>query len=131
MSSIEDCEPTYNSINSLITNEGDDVLDEPSDNAAAIINDDEDNLIFEINLNADNYPLCKAKAANDSVLGKTDASLAKKTLTATEAPQLDTKSLFAKLDDVTKTVDIDVSTILAEQIKNKRSRSWYCPILAM
>ena len=46
-----------------------------------------------------------------------DASLSKKTLIATEATHLDTKALIAKLDDVAKTVDLDVSTILAEQIK--------------
>ena len=60
-------------------------------------------------------------------MGKIDASLAKKLLTANEAPLLDTKSLIAKLDDVAKTVDLDVSTILAEQIKDPvlgTVRSW-------
>ena len=46
---------------------------------------------------------------------------------------MDTKSLIAKLDDVAKTVDLDVSTILAEQIKDpvlstvrywRRKRIW-------
>ena len=58
---------------------------------------------------------------------KIDASLAKKTLTATEVLHLDTKSLFAKLDDVSKTVGLEVSTILAEQIKDPvlgTVRSW-------
>ena len=91
MNSVEVSEPTYSSINSLSTNEGDDVLDEPSDDADVTINDDEDNLICEVNLNADNYRLCKAKAAHDAVLGKIDASLAKKTLTATETPRSNTK----------------------------------------
>ena len=71
--------------------------------------------------------MCKAKAAHDAVLGKKDASLAKKALTTNEAPHLDTKSSIAKLDDVTKTVDLDVSTILAEQIKDPvlgTVRSW-------
>ena len=52
-------------------------------------------------------------------------SLAKKPLTATEAPHLDT--LIAKLDEVAKTIDLDVSTILAEQIKDPvlgTVRSW-------
>ena len=114
-------EPTYSSIDSLSTNKGDDVLDEPSDDADAIINDDEDNLICEINLNADNYCLWNA------VLGKIDVLLAKKTLTATEAKHLDSKSLIAKQDDVAKTVDLDVSTILFEQIKDPvlgTVRSW-------
>ena len=48
---------------------------------------------------------------------KIDASLAKRPLTAHEAPHLNTKSLNAKLDEVAKTIDLDVSTILAEQIK--------------
>ena len=87
LSSVEDSEQTYKSVNSLKTNEGDDVPDELSDDAATIINDDDDdNLICEINLDVDNYRLCKAKAAHDVVWGKIDASLAKKTLTATEAP---------------------------------------------
>ena len=40
---------------------------------------------------------------------------------------MDTKSLIAKLDDVAKTVDLDVSTIFAEQIKDPvlgTIRSW-------
>ena len=84
----------------------------------AITDDDEDKLISEINLAADNYRLCKAKAAHDAVLGKIAASFAKKTLTVTEALHLGTKYLIAKLDDVAKTVDLDVSTIRAEQIKD-------------
>ena len=62
--------------------------------------------------------MCKAKAAHNAVLVKIDASLAKKPLTANEAPNLDTKSLSAKLGDVAKTVDLDVSTVLVEQIKD-------------
>ena len=61
------------------------------------------------------------------VLGKINASLAKKPLTATEEPHLDTKSLIAKLDEVAETIDLDVSTILAEQIKDPALgivRSW-------
>ena len=60
----------------------------------------------------------ETKAADGAVLGKVDASLAKKLLTATEALHLDTKSLIAKLDDVAKTIDLDVSTLLVEQIKD-------------
>ena len=71
--------------------------------------------------------MCKAEATHDVVLGKNDASLEKKLLTATEAPHLDTKSLIAKLDDVAKTIDPDVSTILAEHIEDPvlgTNRSW-------
>ena len=119
LSSVEDSEPKYSSIISLNTNEDDNAFDELHDDENdATTDDDEDNLICEINTHADHYRLCKAKAAHDVVLGKFDASLAKEPLTATEAPQLHTKSLIAKLDDVAKTVDLDVSTILAEQIKD-------------
>ena len=121
-------EPAYSSINSLNTNEDDDALDELPDDVDENTDDDEDNLICELNLNGDNYRLCKAKAAHDAVLGKIDASsLAKKTLTATEALHLDAKTLIAKLDDFAKTVDLDVSTILAEQSKDPvlgRVKSW-------
>ena len=50
-----------------------------------------------------------------------------KPLTATEAPPLDTKSLTANLYDVAKTVNLDVATILSEQIKDPvhgTVRSW-------
>ena len=54
-------------------------------------------------------------------MGGIDASL------ATETPHLDTKCLIAKLDDVAETIDLDVSTILAEQITDPvlgTVRSW-------
>ena len=108
--------------------EDDNAFEETYDNEGdAAADDDEDNLFCEMNTHADHYRLCKAKAAHDAVLGKIDASLAKKPLTANEAPHLDTKSLLAKLDDAAKTVDLDVSTILAEQIKDPvlgTVRSW-------
>ena len=119
MSSAEGFDPTYSSIDSLNTNEGDDAPAESHDVDVNPINDDDEhNFICEINIQADRYRLCKAKPAHDAVLGKIDASLAKKPLTATEAPHWDTKSLVAKLDEVAKTIDLDVSTILAEQIKD-------------
>ena len=128
LSSAEGSDSTYSSIDSLNTNKDDDALAESHDaDDNPIINDDEDNFICEINTHADRYILCKAKAAHDAVLGKIDASLAKKPLTATEAPHVDTKSLIAKLDEVAKTIDLDVSTILAEQIKDPvlgTVRSW-------
>ena len=52
-------------------------------------------------------------------MGKNDSFLATKPLTATDVPHLDTKSLIAKLDDVAKTIDLDVSSILVEQIEEK------------
>ena len=60
-------------------------------------------------------------------MGKIDASSSKKPLTVTEAPHLETKSLIATLGEVAKTIDLDVSTILAEQIKDPvlgTVRSW-------
>ena len=60
------------------------------------------------------------------MLGKLDTSLTKKTLTATEAPHLQTMALYTTLDKVSKTVDLDVSNILAEQIKGP-VRGMYFP----
>ena len=98
LSSVEDSEPTYSSINSLNTNEDDNAFDDThEDEDDATTNDNEDNLICEINTQADHSRLCKAKAAHDAVLGKIDAYLAKKPLTTNEAPHLDTKSLIAKM----------------------------------
>ena len=54
LSTVERSEPTYSSINLLNTNEHKDPLDEIPDDADAITHDDEDNLLCEINLNADN-----------------------------------------------------------------------------
>ena len=61
------------------------------------------------------------------VLGKTDASLAKKCQTASDAPHLNTQALIQKSDEVAKTLDLDVSTILEEQMKDPALatvRSW-------
>ena len=110
------------------TTEDGDALAEPhADDDHPIMDDDEDNFICEINTHASRYRLCKAKAAHDAVLGKIDAFLAKKPLTATEAPHLDIKSLITNLDDVANTIDLDESTILAEQIEDPvlgTVRSW-------
>ena len=125
--SVENSEPTNSSINSLNTDEADDARDELPDDVDAITDDDEDDLLCEINTHADNYRLCTAKAAHDAVSGKNDASLAKTPLTASGAPHLNIKFLLAKLDEVAKTIDLDVSTILAEQIKDPflgTPRSW-------
>ena len=119
LSSPEGSDPTYSCIDSLSTNEDDTALAKPQDDDDnPIIEDDEGNVICEMNIHTDRYRLCKAKAAHDAALEKTDASLPKKLLTATEAPHLGTKALIAKLDEVAKTIDLDVSTMLAEQIKD-------------
>ena len=118
MGSVKSSEPTYSSIFSLTKNEDGDALDELLDDADAITGDDQDKLVCELNLNADNYRLCKAEAAHDAVLGINDASLVTKTLRAMEALHLDTKSFYAKLDDIAETIDLDVSTIQAKLIKD-------------
>ena len=62
LSSVEDAEPTYSSINSLNTNENDNGFDETYDNEdKAATDDDEDNLKCEVNTHADHYRLRKAK----------------------------------------------------------------------
>ena len=53
LSSVEDSEPTYRSINSLNTDEEDDAPDELPGDVDAISDDDEDDLICEINTHAD------------------------------------------------------------------------------
>ena len=68
LGSVEDSEPTYNSSTSLNINEDDDALDEIPDDADAITDVDEDNPICEKDLNADNYRLYTAKAAQDAIL---------------------------------------------------------------
>ena len=54
-SSKEFSEPSYSSIIFLKTNEDNDALDELPEDADAITDDDEDNLMCETNLNAENY----------------------------------------------------------------------------
>ena len=100
------------------TDEDNDALEDFPGDADAITDDDEDNLLNEINLNADNCRLCKAKEAHHAVLVRSFASLFKNKLTNMEASHLHTEYLTTKLDDVAKTVNLDVSTILAEQIRD-------------
>ena len=88
--------------------EDDDALNKLHDDDDAFTTDDEDILICEINTHAEPYIFCRAKAAHDAVLRKVDASFAKKLLTATEAPHLNAKPLSGKLDDIAKTVDLDI-----------------------
>ena len=117
--SIDSCEPTYSSITLLTTEEGDNTLNEFLDDADPFIDDDELNLNSETNKNADNHRLCRTKVAHDDVVGKIDASLAKETLTALEAPHSDTTALSTSLDPVSKTIDFDFATILPEQRKDR------------
>ena len=127
--SVNKSNTEYSSINSLSPFE--DVatdLTSPDDDSHHLSTDSEDdNIVCDISIQADQARLCQAKQAHDLVLGKTDASLAKKCLTASDAPHLHTKALFHKLDEVAKTVDLDVSTILEDQMKDPvlgTVRSW-------
>ena len=60
----------------------------------------------------------ETRAAHDMVISDSDILLAKKTLSATTAPHLRTQDLITKLDDVAKVVDLDVPTIIQEQLKD-------------
>ena len=127
--SVNSSNAEYSSINSLSTSE-DDAADStsPGDDSHHLSTDSEDDkIVCDISFQADQPQLCQAKQAHDIVLGKTDASLAKKCLTASYAPLLNTKALIQKLDEVAETVDLDVSTILEKQMKDPvlgTVRSW-------
>ena len=118
----DNSDPTNSSISSLDTEETDcetlNVVTVPTDQTKDDKEYNEGDHIFRTDTNIDHYRLCKAKTTHDSVLGKIDSSLTKKSLTISEAPRLDTKALLAKLDDVAKRVDFDVSTFLAEKLKD-------------
>ena len=117
--SVNTSNTEYSSINSHCPSE-DDTADptSPGDDSNHVSTDSEDdNLVCDISIQADQARLCPAKQAHDLVLRKTDASLVKKFLKTSDAPHLDTKAIIRKLGEVAKTVDFDVSTILAEQIK--------------
>ena len=90
------------------------------------IDEDEDAYVCEINAN-DHYRVCKAWAAHDLVISDPDTLLAKKTQSAAAAPHLRTQDLIPELDDVSEVVDLDVPTILQEQLKDavlSIVRSW-------
>ena len=108
--SVNTSNTEYSSINSLSPFE-DDATDStsPNDDSHHISTDSEyDNIVCDISIQADQARVCQAKQAHDLVLGKTDASLTKKCLTASDALHVNTKSLIQKLDEVAKTVDLDV-----------------------
>ena len=119
----------YSSINSLSPFE-DDATDStsPGDDSHHLSTDSEDdNIVCDLSIQADQARLCQAKQAHDLVLGNTDASLAKKYLTASDALHLNTQALIQNLDEVAKTVDLDVSTTLEEQMEDPvlgTVRSW-------
>ena len=100
----DNSDPTYSSISSLDTEDAAcetlkvDIV--PIDQTEDDEEEDEDDHIFRIDTTIHHCRLCKAKTAHDSVLGKIDASLAKKPFTIAEALHLDTKAPIAKEDEV-------------------------------
>ena len=127
--SVNTSETEYSSINSLSPSE-DDAADSASlgDDSHHLSTDSEDdNIVCDLSIQADQARLCQAKQVHDLVLGKTDVLQANKCLSASDAPHLNTKALIQKLDEVAKTVDLDLSTILEEQMKDPvlgTVRSW-------
>ena len=118
--SVNKSNDEYSSINSLNPSE-DDTADStsPGDGSHHFSTDSEDdNVVCDISFQADQARLSQVKQAHNLVLGKTDASLVKKFQTMSDAPHMDTKALFQKLDEVAETLDLDVSTTLAEQMKD-------------
>ena len=99
--SVNTSNTQYSSINSLSPPE-DDTVDStsPGDDSHHLSTDSEDdNIVCDISIQADQARLCQAKQTHDLLLGKTVASLAKKCLTASDAPHLNTKALIQKLDE--------------------------------
>ena len=127
--SVNTSDTDYSSIDSFRSS-ADDMADPTSqcdDSHHPSTDSEDDNIVFDISIQADQTQLCQAKQAHDLVPGKTDASLVKKLLTASNAPHLDTNALIQKLDEVAKTVYLDVSTNIAEQMKDPvlgTVRSW-------
>ena len=129
--SINTSNTEYSSINSLSPFE-DHATDStcPDDDSHQISTDsDVDKIVCDISIQADQARLCQAKQAHDLVLGKTDASLAKKCLTASDPPHLNTKALIQKFDEVAKTVDLDVSTNCCSRRANEGPSTRYCTLL--
>ena len=127
--SVKTSKTEYSSINSLSPSEDDsgDSAGRGDDSHHLSTDSEDDNIVCDLSIQADQARLCQAKQAHDQVLGKTDALLAKKCLSASDAPHLNIKALIQKLDEVAKTADIDVSTILEEQMKDQvlgTVRSW-------
>ena len=129
-SSSESSCGTYSSISVIETDRAKELG--PSSTGERIVHDDcdidedEDDYVCEINA-SDHYRLCKARAAHDLVISDSDTLLARKTLSAAAASHLKTQDLITKLDDVAKVVDLDVPTILQEQLKDPALsvvRSW-------
>ena len=121
---------TYSSI-SVIETDGTEEAEPPSYaervvHADCDIEEDEDDYVCEINDN-DHYRKCMAREAHESLISDPNTLLVKKTLSATAAPHLKTQDLITKLNDVAKVLNLDVPTILQEQLRDpvlSIVRSW-------
>ena len=92
--SVNTSNTEYSSINSLSPFEdvATDSTSPDNDSHHLSTDSEDDNIVCDISIQADQARLCQAKQAHDLVLGKTDASLAKKCLMASDAPHLNTKA---------------------------------------
>ena len=119
----------YNSINAFSPSE-DETADSTSpgnDSHHTSTDSEDDNIVCDISIQANQARFSQAKQNHELVRGKTDAFLVKNIQTTSDAPYLDTKALIQKLDEVAETVDLDVLTILTGQMKDPvlgTVRSW-------
>ena len=105
----------------------------PSSHAEQLFNryDDEDagekDNLCESNVNC-HYRPSEARTADASVLGKTEAIMAKRPMSTTEASNLKTQDLISKLVQVARIGDIHTSTTKTEQLVDlllSTTRSWF------
>ena len=120
----EESEASYSTIRTSSSEQEEIDVEEPP---SFMPEDVEDDQLFEISLTPDSQRLCGAKQAYDKVLNTPNASLMSRFPTANESFRLQTKVLIRKMDDLGKQVDLDIATILSEQIKDPVHsivRSW-------
>ena len=85
----------YSSINSLSPSKDDEANSTSPGNSHHLSTDSEDDkVVCDISVQADQAQLCQPKQSHDLVLGKTDASLVKKLPSTSDAPLLYTEALF-------------------------------------
>ena len=106
------CEPEYTRIDEIETDSSDDEED-----------------VAELNLSSGDHEFYRdkstAKEKNNSQ--KVKRPLLNKSLDAEQFPHVDTKDLLQKLSDYSKIADLDITTLVAEQINDPVSqvvRSW-------
>ena len=120
----EESEASYSTIRTSPSEQEEIDVEEPP---SFMPEDIEDDHLFEISLTPDSQRLCGAKQAHDTVQGKINTFLMSRLPSENESSHLKTKDLIQKMDDLGKQVDLDVATILSEQIKDpvlSIVRSW-------